>query len=138
MADILAPLYRLLRIDVNWKWAETEEKAFNASKDLLTSDSVLVHFNPDLDLVLMCDASSYGIGAVLAHRMPDGSERPIGYASRSLSSAQRNYSQLEKEALALVFGIKRFHAYLFGHRFELITDHQPLLALLHEHRPTSP
>ena len=104
----------------------------------MTSDSVLVHFNPDLDLVLMCDASSYGIGAVLAHRMPDGSERPIGYASRSLSSAQRNYSQLEKEALALVFGIKRFHAYLFGHRFELITDHQPLLALLHEHRPTSP
>ena len=107
--------YRLLRKDVNWKWAETEEKAFNASKDLLTSDSVLVHFNPDLDLVLMYDTSSYGIGAVLAHRMPDGSERPIGYTSRSLSSAQHNYSQLEREALALVFGIKQFHAYLFGH-----------------------
>ena len=69
--------------------------------------------------------------------MPDGSERPIGYASRSLSASQRNYSQLEKEALALVFGVQRFHSYLFGHHFELVTNHQPLLALLHQHRPTS-
>ena len=137
MADVLAPLYKLLRKEVRWRWTDIEEKAFNASKDLLTSSALLVHFNPELDLVLMCDASSYGIGAVLAHRMPDGSERPIGYASRSLSSSQRNYSQLEKEALVLVFGVQRFHAYLFGHRFELVTDHQPLLALLHQHRPTS-
>ena len=96
-----------------------------------------MHFNPALDLILMCDASSYGVGAVLAHRMPDGSERPIGYASRSLTAAQRNYSQIEKEALALVFGVQHFHSYLFGHHFELVTDHQPLLALIHEHRPTS-
>lgn len=137
MADVLAPLYKLLRKEVLWRWTDVEQKAFQASKDLLTSESLLVHFNPELDLVLMCDASSYGIGAVLAHRMPDGSERPIGYASRSLSAAQRNYSQLEREALALVFGVQRFHSYLFGHHFELITDHQPLLALLHEHRPTS-
>ena len=137
MANVLAPLYKLLCKDISWKWTSVEQKAFQASKDLLTSSSLLVHFNPDLDLVLMCDASSYGIGAVLAHRMPDGSERPIGYASRSLSAAQRNYSQLEREALALVFGVQRFHSYLFGHHFELVTDHQPLLALLHEHRPTS-
>lgn len=137
MADVLAPLYKLLRKDIQWQWTDTEEKAFQASKDLLTSDSLLVHFNPDLDLLLMCDASSYGIGTVIAHRMPDGSERPIGFASRTLSAAQRNYSQLEREALALVFGVKRFHSFLFGHHFELVTDHQPLLALLHEHRPTS-
>ena len=94
-------------------------------------------FQPRFTLLLMCDASSYGVGAVLAHRMPDGSERPIGYVSRSLTSSQRNYSQLEREALALVFGVQHFHSYLFGHHFELVTDHQPLLALLHEHRPTS-
>lgn len=92
MANVLAPLYKLLRKDTRWKWSDDEE---NASKDLLTSDSLLVHFDSNLELVLMCDASSYGIGAVLTHRMPDSSERPIGYASRSLSKAQRNYFQLE-------------------------------------------
>ena len=95
-----------------------------------------MHFDPDLDLMLMSNASLYGVGAVLAHRMPDDSKHPIGYVSHSLTAAQRNYSQLEKEALALVFGVKHFHSYLFGHRFELVTDHQPLLALLHEHQPT--
>ena len=74
---------------------------------------------------------------MLAHLMPDGTERPIGFASRSLSVAQRNYSQLEKEALAIVFGVQRFHSYLVANHFELVTDHKPLLALLHEHRVTS-
>ena len=99
-----------------------EKKAFQASKTMLTSSKNLIHFNPELKLVLMCDASSYGIGAVLAHRIPDGSERPIGFASTSLSVAQRNYSQLKKEALAIVFGVQRFPSYLVGHHFELVTD----------------
>ena len=75
MAQVLASLYRLLRKDVHWRWADKEKKAFQASKELLTSSSLLVHFDPDLDLMLMlmCDASLYGVGAVLAHRMPDGS-----------------------------------------------------------------
>ena len=70
--------------------------------------------------------------------MPDGRERPIGFASRTLSSAEQNYSQLEKEGLSCVLGVRKFHSYLLGHAFELITDHKPLLALINEHRPTSP
>lgn len=137
MADLLAPLYALLSKDVEWRWSEAEQLAFENSKKSLATDSLLVHFNPELPLILMCDASSYGIGAVLAHRMSDGSERPIGYASRSLSKAERHYSQIEREALALVFGVKKFHSYIFGHCFELVTDHKPLLALLHQYKPTS-
>ena len=71
------------------------------------------------------------------HRMPDRSEKPIGYVSRTLNSAERNYSQLEKEGLSCVFGIKRYYPYLFGHPFMLITDHKLLLGLLDRKKPTS-
>ena len=138
LSTTLAPLYVLLQKDYPWRWTGEEEKAFTASKELLTSESLLVHFDPKLELVLACDASAYGIGTVLAHRLPDGSEKPIGYVSRSLSKAERNYSQLEKEGLACIFGVKKFHSYLFGHPFELVTDHKPLLTLLNEHKATSP
>ena len=70
--------------------------------------------------------------------MPDGSERPVAYASRTLNAAECNYSQLEKEGLSCIFGIKRFHDYLFGRHFELVTDHKPLLGLLKEDRATPP
>ena len=97
----------------------------------------MVHFDPKLSLTLACDASAYGLGAVLAHKYPDGSERPIGYASRSLSRAEKNYSQIEKEGLACVFGINKFHSYLLGHSFNLVTDHKPLLTLFHQHKATT-
>ena len=138
LSSVLAPLYELLCKDVKWKWSTRQEEAFKQSKELLTSTSLLVHFDPTLPLVLACDASEAGIGAVLAHKFPDGSERPIGYASRSLSKAEKNYSQLEKEGLSCVFGVKKFHSYLLGHRFLLYTDHKPLLALLNAQRSTSP
>ena len=134
----LQPLYQLLTKDCQWKWSKAQEKAFQESKDLLQSSQLLVHFNPQLPIILACDASAFGIGAVLAHLMPDGSEKPIGYASRTLNKAERNYSQLEKEGLSCVFGIKHFYSYLFGHPFELITDHKPLLGLWGEKKPTSP
>ena len=138
LSSVLAPLYRLLRKDYGWRWSAVERAAFKSSKELLTSSKLLVHYDPSLDLVLACDASAYGVGAVLAHRLPDGTEQPIGYASCCLSPSEQNYSQLEKEGLSCVFGVKMFHAYLFGRSFELVTDHKPLLALLSEYRGTSP
>ena len=134
MSTVVHPLYDLLKKSTKWKWTEDEEQAFKLAKEQLTSNSVLIHFDPGKEVLLSCDASAYGIGAVLSHRLPDGTERPIGFSSRTLSAAEQKYSQIEKETLACVFGVKRFHSYLFGHRFTLITDHKPLLTLINAHR----
>ena len=132
LSTVLSPLYRLLRQDVCWRWTSKQQRAFIRSKQLLTSAKVLVHYDPRLDLVVAGDASAYGIGAVLSHKMPNGEERPVAFASRTLSSAERNYSQVEKEALACVFAVKKFHSYIFGQSFTLVTDHKPLLTLFRE------
>ena len=67
---------------------------------------------------------------MLSHVFPDGGERPIAYASRTLTQSEKGYAQLEKEALSLVFAIKKFHQFLYGRRFTLVTDHKPLLTIL--------
>jgi len=79
-----------------------------------------------LPITLATDASPYGVGAVLSHIYPDGSERGIQYASKTLSKTQQAYSQIDKEAFAIIFGIKKFYQYLQGSKFTLITDHRLL------------
>jgi len=78
MSVVLSPLYQLLQKSAKWKWTDTEQKSFVSSKELLLSSQLLAHFDPKLKLTLVVDTSAYGLGAVLAHKYPNGSERPIG------------------------------------------------------------
>ena len=131
LATTLHPLNQMLESNYQWDWTDRCEEAFQKVKVMIASDLVLTHYDPKLPLQLACDASPVGIGAVLSHVMPDGTERPIAFASRSLSKAERNYAQIDKEALATVWGVKKFHNYLFGRNFTLLTDHEPLTSIFH-------
>ena len=119
VSAVLKPLYELLQSGTSWHWGLSQQRAFEASKALLQSSKVLVHYNSRLPLVLSCDASPYGIGAVLSHRMADGSDIPIALASRTLAPADKRYTQIEREGLAIVFGVTKFHNYVYGRDFEI-------------------
>ena len=129
ISTILFPLYQLLKKKVNYVWSQHCKQAFEKIKVVLMSASVLVHFNSELPIVLTCDASNYGVGAVLSHIFPNGEEKPIAYASKKLNSAEVNYSQIEKQTLGIIFGISKFNHYLYGQKFILRTDHKPLVTI---------
>ena len=135
LASVLSPLYLLLQMKQEWIWDSAQDDAFHKVKELLKSSRLLVHFDSKLPLTLACDASPYGIGAVLSHKTADG-ERPIAFASRTLTAAEQAYSQLDKEALAIVYGVKKYHQYLYGRPFELKTDHQPLVHIFSQKKAT--
>ncbi|XP_026529758.1 uncharacterized protein K02A2.6-like, partial [Notechis scutatus] len=135
-ATVAEPLHRLLDKKATWVWGHREERSFQKVKDLLTSDAVLMQYNETLPINITSDASPFGVGAILSHVLPNGNEAPIAYFSRTLSKAERNYSQLDKEALAIVSAVKRFHEYVYGRPFTLVTDHKPLLGILAGDKPT--
>ena len=137
LASQLAPLHKLLEKNRKWEWTTAQEEAFQTAKSNLTSECLLVHYDPLKELVLECDASPYGLGAVLSHPGSGGQLQPIAYASRSLAAAERNYSQLEREGLAIVWGVKKFHQYLYGRKFVIYSDHKPLQSILNPSRHIS-
>ena len=105
MSTTLSPLYALLQKNRKWKWSKEQQKAFDQAKLALQSDTLLVHYGSEKELTLPCDASPYGLGAVISHRMEGGVKKPTVFASRTLAPAEKNYSQLEKEALTIVFAV---------------------------------
>ena len=138
LASLVHPLNQLLHSGRTWTWTKECEQSFVLAKEKLTSATVLAHYNSQYPLRLAADASSYGLGAVISHIFPNGLERPIAFASRTLTASERNYSQLEKEALSLIFAVKKFHQYLYGREFILYTDHKPLTTILGPKRGIPP
>ncbi len=130
MSSLLRPLHELLQKNQNWIWTKECNECFMKCKSLLIEGSnILTYYDPSKPIILTCDASQYGLGAVLAHDI-DRVQKPICFASRTLNKAEKGYSQLEKEALSIIFGIKHFHLYLYGRKFLINSDHRPLETIL--------
>lgn len=123
------PLDELLKANIEWKWTKQHQQCFQQLKDILSSDLLLTHYDPQLKIIVAADASNYGLGACIQHEFPDGSIKTICHASRSLTPAEKQYSQIEKEALGIMFAVTKFHKMIYGRKFQLHTDHKPLLAI---------
>lgn len=124
-SKIAHPLHSLLHKDCKFIWGSEQQEAFETLKTRLTSFPILSYFDPKRETILNTDASGHGIGAVLA-QTHGKDEKPIAYASRTLSEAERNYSTTERECLAVVWAITKFRPYLFGKCFTVVSDHHSL------------
>ncbi|XP_055522539.1 uncharacterized protein K02A2.6-like [Wyeomyia smithii] len=124
----LSPLYTLLKKNSRFEWNEKCEQVFGECKKLLLSNNLLELYNPELPIVVICDASSNGVGAVLCHRVGE-IEKPVFYVSSTLSASEKNYPNLHREALGIVFGLTKFFKYIYGKRFKVVTDNKPLASI---------
>uniref|UniRef100_A0A182VPQ4 Reverse transcriptase domain-containing protein n=1 Tax=Anopheles minimus TaxID=112268 RepID=A0A182VPQ4_9DIPT len=136
VSTVLYPLYQLLRKEKKFEWTKSCNESFEKSKRLICENRMLVPYDPDKPLVLQVDASPCGVGAILSHII-NNVEKPIMFASVSLSEAQKNYAQVHREALAVVFGVKKFHNYLYGRRFKLVTDNSGVKEIFNPTKGTS-
>lgn len=125
LSERSAVLRDLLKKDAAFIWEESHQACFEQLKAAITEKSTLRYFNTSKTPTLQVDASIKGLGASL---LQDG--EPIAYASKSLSDAETRYACIERELLAIVFGVQRFHTYLYGRPFHVITDHKPLVMIM--------
>ena len=129
LKDLRGPLDQLLCKDTDFVWDQMRQEAFEKLKTVFATDLELTHYDPSKKIIVAADASCYGMGGALLHEMSDGTKRPVMYVASSFNKAEKNYPQVQREALALTFAVKKFHRYIYGRRFELQTDHKPLLAI---------
>ena len=131
-ATLTEPLRRLTRQDVTWSWSHDEQNAFDNLKSILSSSRVMVYFDPKKSTEVLVDASPVGISAILTQE-----GKVVCYASRALTEVEQRYSQTDREMLAVVYGVEHYHLYLFASDFKVVTDHKPLLGIVHSQKPTS-
>lgn len=128
LADLTAPLRELVKKGVHFRWEERHEAALNNIKKELCSAKILSYYDPDPQkmTILQCDASQLGVGAWLRQVNQDGTENIVAMCSRSLTDTERRYSNIERECLAVKFGLQKFEFYLMGRHTIVETDHAPL------------
>ena len=124
LSDICEPLRKLTHKGVEWNWSKEQDEAFSKIKELITTAPVLKYYHASEPVEGQGDASATGLGFVLIQN-----DHPVTYASRTLTKAERNYSQIEKELLAQMFGLENNHHYVYGRKITLWTDHKPLVSI---------
>ncbi|XP_057380138.1 uncharacterized protein K02A2.6-like [Daphnia carinata] len=127
LSERMSPLRVLLKADTEWQWDANTDRVFESIKSSVSKLPVLRLFDSSLPVVLSVDASPIGVGAVLMQR-----GQPIEFASRTLTDTQQRYAQIEKELLAVQFGLQHFHQYVYGQTVSVETDHKPLIGIHHK------
>lgn len=135
LSSEIKDLYNLLKNNVPYVWTKACQRSFEKTKQMIVSSSFMEFYDPLKEIVLAADASPYGLGCVLSH-MVDQIEKPVIFGSSSLTPAEKNYSQLHREALAIVYAVKKFEKYLMGKEFTIQTDHQSLREIFHPTKNT--
>lgn len=125
LSCVVKPLTNLTCKDIAWTWGPEHDAAVATVKQLISKAPLLRHYDHKTPLVVQCDASKNGLGACLLQ-----DEQPICYASRTMTPAEENYAQIEKETLAIVFSMERFHQYTYGRHTIVHSDHKPLEAIM--------
>ena len=133
MSDVSSPLRKLTENTAEWEWTKEHDVSFTTLKAMATNAPVLRYFDHKLPLTLSVDASSKGLGAVILQ-----GGQPIAYGSRALTASQQNYAQIEKEALAVVYGCHKFHHFIYGRHVVVESDHKPLQAIFSKPLLTAP
>ena len=128
LTQLCEPLRKLILKDQHYTVTELHRHAFLAIKKEFRKHIVLPYFNKDETTTLQTDASKKGFGAVLLQ-----AGKPVYFASRSLTTTEQNYQNLEREAMAAIWGMEKFHYFLYGRRFILQTDQKPLEAIFRKH-----
>ncbi len=128
-AQIAAPLTNLTRNSVDFNWTDKCQQAFEDLKEKLVNAPILIRADITKPFVVTTDVNDTHVGGVLSQAQPDGSDRSIAYFSKRLKPAETRYSVTDKEALAVVLTCRNFQHYLWGTKFTIITDHQPLVSI---------
>jgi hypothetical protein len=133
LSDICQPLRKLTQKDVAWNWDESHEAAVQQIKSLVTTGPVLRYFDKTKPLILQSDISEKGLGAAL---IQDGA--PIAYASCALTDTETRYAQIEKDLLAVIFGLENFNLYTYGRPVHVQSDHKPLEIIIRKPLQSAP
>lgn len=128
-STITEPLRSLTKHSTKFKWGTEQQQAFDSLINHLSKCPVVSYFDTSKPTEVIVDASPVGLGAILAQYDEEGIGTIVAYASRSLSNVERRYAQIEREALAAVWACERFHIYVHGSKFTIVTDHKPLLSM---------